>query len=71
MAAQGSATSMMILRMSSGMSSAMRVPMAAPISAPTPAMTAGRILILPPRKYLTEAVAVPMPLTTLFVPIAR
>ena len=49
----------------------MRVPMAAPTSAPTPEMIAGRSLILPPRKYLTDAVAVPMPLTTLFVPIAR
>ena len=70
-AAQGSATSIMIFRMSSLMSRAIFVPMAAPSSAPIPETMAGRSRTLPPRKYLNEASAVPVPLTTLFVPIAR
>ena len=70
-ATQGRATSISVSSVCSEMRAASSVPMAEPMSAHTAAVTAGRSRTLPLRKYLMVEAASPVPLTILFVPIAR
>ena len=55
----------------SEMSAASSVPTAEPMSAQAAAVIAGRSRILPLRKYFMVEAVSPVPLTILFVPIAR